>query len=156
VSIIEDMKIDHRLLGLTNLLSIGNGHCSAGRQEMFSNHIQQARPVADAELPDIFSGFEALFSDYTFNSASIENDVKVLAVVNKFSVGAHNPLRTVIYRDLSNGEVAILISGDIVHIQTIMDMRMLSKLTFKLAISYAQIWRYTVHQIKRVMYISKE
>lgn len=105
MSITDDMKIDHRLIGLTNLLSIGS-NCSAGRQEMFSNHIQQCRPVIGAELPDVFSGFESLLADYTFNSASIENDVKVLAVVNKFNVGGYNPLRTVIYRDLTTGEIS--------------------------------------------------
>lgn len=102
----KDMRIDHRLLGITSLLSCGPHECSGPRNEMLSSHVSQARPVIGAELPHMFTGFEALVGDYTFNSAACKNDVKVIRIINKYNLRGYNPLRTVIYRDLVTGDIS--------------------------------------------------
>jgi len=101
----NNVRIDPTVVGLTNLLCIGN-HCSAGRSEMVASHVSQARPAIGAELPNIFTGFESVIGDYTFNSAACDHDIKVVKVINKFNIGGYNPMRTVIYRDLETGEIS--------------------------------------------------
>lgn len=112
MSITDNLRIDLRHVGITGLLCPGICNISAGRLELFAKNIGQTRVPNKPELPDMFSGFESVFGDYTFNSARRENEIKVIAVIDKYAMqissirAGSNPMRTVIYRDLKTGEVS--------------------------------------------------
>jgi hypothetical protein len=112
MSITDNMRVLPQHQGITNLMCPGSLHDSAGRQDMYASHCTQTRVPANGELPHIFTGFESLVADYSFNSAVRKNTIKVIAIVNKYEpklgsirVGS-NPMRTVIYRDMTTGEIS--------------------------------------------------
>ena len=112
MSITDNMRVMPQHLGIPSLLCPGALNMSGGRLDMWASHSTQTRVPAAGEFPDMFSGFEGIFSDYTFNSAKINNPVKVIAIVNKYEAklgsirAGSNPTRTVIYRDMKTGEVS--------------------------------------------------
>ena len=110
--ITDNMRIDPRAIGLTGLLVPGLCHISGGRQDMVASHLSQPRVVESPDFPNIFTGWESIFGDYTFNSAKCDHAVVVIAIVNKYDMkigtvkAGNNPMRTVIYRDLTTGEIS--------------------------------------------------
>ena len=113
MSLTDNMRVDPRYIGITGLLSPGPLHDSGGRSEIFAKNISQTRiPRAGGDIADTFTGFEALFGDYCFDSTKRKNTVRVIAIVDKYEMkissirAGSNPMRTVIYRDLETGEVS--------------------------------------------------
>ena len=113
MGIIDSMRVPPEIIGLTGLLAPGATTKAAGaRMDMFASHAAQARVLVEPEFPNVFTGFEAQFGDYTFDSTRRKNDIKVISVIDKYSISlghikpGHNPSRTVIYRDLKTGEIS--------------------------------------------------
>lgn len=112
MSLQDNLRVDPRAIGMTGLLSPGPAHCSAGRNELFARNIAQTRIPSRPDFPDIFTGFEAIFGDYTFDSTKRENEVQVINIIDKYAMkissirAGSNPMRTVIYRDFVTGEVS--------------------------------------------------
>lgn len=113
MSLEDNLRVDPRHIGLTGLLSPGVLNCSGARLELFAKNISQPRiPAKGGDVPDIFTGFESIFADYCFDSTKRENEIKIIAIVDKYAIKlsgirmGSNPMRTVIYRDLKTGEVS--------------------------------------------------
>lgn len=112
MALTDNMRIDPRHIGITGLLSPGVAHCSGSRLEIFAKNISQTRVPNEPDFPDMFTGFETLFSDYVFDSTKRENEIRVFAIVDKYAMqlstmrAGSNPLRTVVYRDLKTGEIS--------------------------------------------------
>jgi len=109
----DNNRIDPRHVGLTGLLNPGLDKVSGSRADLFAKNITQTRiPSKGGDLPDVFSGYESMFGDYCFDSTKRDNEVKIIAVVDKYAMkisgikAGSNPMRTAIYRDLSTGEVS--------------------------------------------------
>ncbi len=112
MAILDNLRADVRNLGLTALLAPGVMTASGSRLDIFAKNIGQTRVMDNGEFPHVFTGFETMFSDYTFDSTKRNNPVKVIAIVDKYAMkvasirAGSNPSRTVIYRDLETGEVS--------------------------------------------------
>lgn len=108
----EQMRVDPKYLGIVGLLTPGILHISGNRSDMVGSHIPQARIPYRGEHPNVFTGYEGIFADYTFDTTRRKNEIIVLAVVNKYDVKIGlikpgcNPSRTVIYRDTVTGEIS--------------------------------------------------
>lgn len=108
----DNMRVDPRAIGLTSLLCPGVANISANRLELFAKNIGQTRVPDKPEFPSIFTGYEMLFGDYTFNSAARPNEIKIISIIDKYAMqisgipAGSNPMRTVIYRDMKTGEVS--------------------------------------------------
>jgi len=107
----DNLKVDVRHFGLTNLLTQPL-HISGGRQELFAKNITQTRIPNKPDFPHMFTGFESIVGDYCFDSTKRDNEIHIIAVIDKYAshmagikVG-NNPMRTVIYRDLVTSEVS--------------------------------------------------
>ena len=113
MGITDNMRVDPRHHGLTGLLSPGNCHVSGGRADLFAKNISQTRiPNKGGDLPDMFTGYESIFGDYTFDSTKRDNEVRVIEIIDKYASkissirAGSNPMQTVIYRDMKTGEVS--------------------------------------------------
>lgn len=108
---VSNVRIEPQAIGVASSL-VTHPNCSASmRQEMTCKALSSRQDVIGAEFPNMYSGFEQQFGKYTHGSDSLPNDVKVLAVIPKFTVQRgvvgieNNPTKTIIYRDLDTGEV---------------------------------------------------
>ncbi len=111
-NICSNMNIPPELVGMTSLLSPGMASNSGGRLDMYSSHLSAWRVPKDGDTPIIFSPFESLFIDYTFDTTTRDNAIKVVQVIPKYDIKygvitlGNNPTSTVIYRDLETGEMS--------------------------------------------------
>lgn len=111
---LNNVSVDHRLVGLEVLMSPFAAHTYAQRLAMLASHLPQAMVVKGGEFPRIASGYENQMGDYEFNSAQLENDVTILSVIPKYVTGCgvnpirENPHKIVIYRDNSTGVCSYL------------------------------------------------
>ncbi len=107
----NNVRIKPEYVGITGLLFPFLIHNAGVRVDMAAAHMAQWRIIQGAEFPNIYTGYEQRFKDYTYDSTARTNDVKVLKVIPKY--GLHlgriqlgdNPMDTVIYRDMVTGEV---------------------------------------------------
>ena len=112
MSMTSNLRVSPRNVGITGLLTPGTDNISGSRAELFARNIAQTRVPAEPDFPDVFTGFETMFGDYTFDSTKRRNEVRVIAVINKYATNISairaecNPMRTIIYRDLKTGEIS--------------------------------------------------
>ena len=84
---------------------------SSQRLSMMSKNLTQWCEVKYAEFPQIFSGIESTFGDYTFERDHIKQDYIVLKVINKYGDFhgdyriSHNPTFTVIYQGVDDKKI---------------------------------------------------
>ena len=113
MGLMNNLLIDLRHVGLTGLLSSGITKCSGSRLDLFAKNIAQVRiPKNGGDFPDMFTGFESMFGEYCFNSTERDNEIKVIAIIDKYALkishirAGSNPMRTIIYRDMKTGEIS--------------------------------------------------
>ena len=111
MSIVDNLRVDLGNKGLTGVLISGN-NISGSREDLVAKNISQTRIPDKGEFPDMFTGFESRFGDYTFNSTHRENEIRIIAIIDKYTAkiasipAGSNPMRTVIYRDLKTMQVS--------------------------------------------------
>jgi len=109
--LMRNLKADPRLIGSEALLSPLVAHNSSQRMLMFSNNIVQALVINGAEQPNVSSGFERAFQDYTFNTSRLPQDGTTLAVIPKYRANTgptpirQTPSYTVIYLGAEDNKV---------------------------------------------------
>lgn len=110
MAITDNLRVDLGNKGLTGLLIPGN-NISGSREDLFAKNCTQTRIPQNGEFPDTFTGYESVFGEYTFNSSRRENEIRIIAIIDKYTTkiasipAGSNPMRTVIFRDMKTGEV---------------------------------------------------
>jgi len=102
------LGIDRRLLGFASLSNFGMA-CSSSRFVMFSNFLGQYIPLDNGEPKIVLSGTEEEFIKTLF-SRKVENDSKVLAIIDRYDGRTADRIDTtverfVIYHDLVKDEL---------------------------------------------------
>lgn len=109
--ILGDVTAAPHLLGFPAYMSPFAEKTSSARLGMFSSHLNQGQVIVGAEFPHCFTGFEDDYGTYAFNSTARKDMIEVLEVIPKYRDVqtpqgiATNPLRTVIFRNESTGEI---------------------------------------------------
>lgn len=110
--------VDHRLIGVSPMMSPFAANDSSQRLTMLSSHLPQALVLNGAQPPEISTGFEMLVGDYEFNPTVRDCDIQILTVIQKYIPfqGAfpikHNPTLTVIYRRNDNNKIDYFILSE--------------------------------------------
>lgn len=106
---LNNIAVDHRFVGLEVLMSPFAANTYSQRLAMLASHLSQAMVIKGGEYPRISSGYENQIGEYEYNSATLENDATILAVIPKYVTGCgvnpirENPHKLVIYRDNNTG-----------------------------------------------------
>jgi len=108
---LDNVKVNPKFDGISGLLCPFPGHNAAARLDMFASHINQFLIPAKGEHPQVFTGFESLVADYEFNTAEINQDIKIVDVIPKYSRLMtsnimFNPFITVVYIGLDDGKLS--------------------------------------------------
>lgn len=111
---LNNVNMDHRLLGFQAGHNSFVQNTSAGRLDMWSSHMNQAMVLEGATFPRLFSGYEQNLGDYEFSKTERDQDIVVLAVIPKYPM-IHgdrnirkNPSITVIYRGLDDNRIGYM------------------------------------------------
>ena len=102
----KNMNLSPELLGIAGIANPFPQNCSSQRLTMFSSHLMGRLNLVKAEVPNVFTGFDLLMGDYTFNQFPIESDIKIIKIIPKFRriELKKNPSITIIYQNLDNDE----------------------------------------------------
>ena len=102
---LNNIKADHRNLGLTTILNPMPDHVSAQRGKMFSDHASQWQVLKGNEFPYVFTGYEKQIGSYEVSTTDRDSDIVVEQLISKFTINTganpllYNPTTTVIYYD---------------------------------------------------------
>jgi hypothetical protein len=81
---LDNVSLRPEFIGLASTLNPFPGKLASARNNMFSGNLSQFVIPKHGEHPYIFTGFESIVADYCSNSAEIEEDIKIIAIVPKF------------------------------------------------------------------------
>lgn len=82
----SDLLLDPRIVGFAQGLCPFVANTSAGRNKMFSKHLDQALMVNGADFAQIFTGKEFELGQYEMSSYESKYDRRVLAVIPRYAV----------------------------------------------------------------------
>lgn len=108
---LNNVNLEHRLMGFQAGLVPLVQNISHGRLDMFAGHVNQAMVLDGAEWPLLFSGYEQNLGEYEFSTSNRTQDVLVLAVIPKYPLVRgerhihKNPSLTVVYRGLEDNKI---------------------------------------------------
>lgn len=112
----KSLNADPRLIGLEASLSPFVNFTSSQRLNMFSSNIVQSLIVRDPEMPNISSGYEREFLNYTFNPTRMERNGTTIHVLPKYrtNIGSQPIKLTPAYVVIYIGE-----DDDLIHCMTV-------------------------------------
>lgn len=110
----RSLNADPRLIGLEASLIPFMQHTSSQRANMESSNVVQALICDGAEMPNVASGYEREFMEYTFNPSRIPQSGTSLYVVPKYRANAgSNPIKstpsyTVVYIGQDDNQIHVI------------------------------------------------
>lgn len=108
----EKFDNEVQFMGIRALLNPTMSGDSSSRVYMAFSMIQQSVVPQQSDIPRILNGFEKQLSDFTFGCRAPEN-LQIVSLIQKYPAGIgmssikNNPLITVIYRSLDNGDYGV-------------------------------------------------
>lgn len=100
---LDNTNVDVKIQGLVMCLNPFVSNNSASRNDMYSNHANQYQIPCKGEHPLVFTGYESVIADYDFNTAEIDQDIRIIDIIPRYQpvIGStpiqFNPFITVIY-----------------------------------------------------------
>ena len=88
--LLNNVKLDTRLLGFPANQNPFPDKTSAGRGDMYSSHVPQAMVVNGSEPPGIFAGTELDIGSLDHNLSNRSEDVEVLDFIPKYLSSGQN------------------------------------------------------------------
>lgn len=104
---LDNTNIDLRLISYPSSLSPGSMFNSASRMEMLSKHWPQHVVVHGSEFPEVFTGTEYDFGQYTFNTSKRDQDVEILLTVPRYNAKKIpiSPYYVIVCRGLQDNKI---------------------------------------------------
>ena len=84
--LISDLSVRREIIGFEQLLCPVIQGTSSQRANMFSSGLSQAVVIDGAEIPQVATGYESMFSDYRFDPTARDEDGTLYDVVYKYEL----------------------------------------------------------------------